>query len=229
MNHGTIHGMSPPCPLCESQSSSLFHESFQKNLQRKYWQCPDCDLVFVPDQYHLDLAAEKARYLAHHNDPNDPGYREFLMRLWGAFEPYISTGSVGLDYGSGPGPALAMMMREAGFDVRLYDPIFSPDRSVLESRYDFITCTETAEHFSSPKNEFQLFERLLKPGGRIGIMTGMRESWDGFPEWRYQRDETHLSFYSQRSMRWIAQKHGWNPLFPRENVVLFQKPFESCV
>ena len=55
-------------------------------------------------------------------------------------------------------------------------------------------------------------------------MTEMPDDWAGFPEWRYHRDPTHVAFYTRRTMRWIAARHGWQATFPRRNVVLFRKP-----
>ena len=55
-------------------------------------------------------------------------------------------------------------------------------------------------------------------------MTGMPEDWSAFPEWGYHRDPTHIAFYSETTMRWIARRYGWQPRFPRRNVTLFGKP-----
>ena len=48
------------CPLCLSEGASLFHTSQQKNLERDYFHCVTCDLVFVPAEFHLD-AGRRAR------------------------------------------------------------------------------------------------------------------------------------------------------------------------
>ena len=95
-------------------------------------------------------------------------------------------------------PALAMMMRKRGFRMRIYDPIFHPDGGALEGRYDFVTCTETFEHLSSPTRELDRIDTLLEPGGWLGVMTGMPDDWSGFPEWGYHRDPTHIAFYSEK-------------------------------
>lgn len=216
-----------PCPLCGSPEPTLLHSSKQKNLLRDYFLCPMCDLVFVPRAYHLDRVAERARYLTHNNDPDDKRYRDFLSRLWNELVPRLPHGSNGLDYGSGPGPALASMIREAGFSISLYDPFFAPDHALLDAGYDFITCTETVEHFAFPHREFDRLDKMLNPGGWLGIMTSIKGSWSGFAEWYYHRDETHLSFYSKKSMEWISDAYGWQAEFPRENVVLFQKLMEE--
>ena len=211
------------CPLCGSEATRLIFTSSEKGGGRDFHLCSVCDLVFVPRRFHLDHRAERARYLEHNNDPDDEDYRAFLSRLMAEITPYLRPGAKGLDYGAGPGPALAMMLREAGFDMRLYDRFFHTDESALEDTYDFVTCTETAEHFSQPRREFDRLQGLLRPSGVLGIMTGMLDSWQDFADWYYHRDPTHVSFYSRRTMQWIAERYSWEARFPRQNVVLFRK------
>ncbi len=123
----------------------------------------------------LDAAAERARYETHENDPEDAGYRGFLDRLAAPLMERvvaeIPSGAEGLDFGSGPGPTLSIMLEERGMRMSLYDPFFAPDRSVLERTYDFVTCTETVEHLFEPRREFERFDRLVRPGGWLAIMT----------------------------------------------------------
>ena len=197
-------------------------------MSRDFVHCGVCDLVSVPARFQVGAEAERKRYLEHNNDPDDPG----LPRLPGpALEPDQAasrTRSKGLDYGAGPGPALAAMMVEDGFDASVYDKHFHPDRVVLEHSYDFIVCTETAEHFDNPARDFREMDGLLKPGGWLGVMTAMLDDWADFPEWYYHRDPTHIAFYSRRTMQWIADAHGWRPSFLKENVVLFRKEFRMA-
>jgi 2-polyprenyl-3-methyl-5-hydroxy-6-metoxy-1,4-benzoquinol methylase len=47
----------------------------------------------------------------------------------------------------------------------LFDPLFFPDPEPLGDLYDFITCTETIEHFHRPAEEFARLDRMLRPGG----------------------------------------------------------------
>ena len=113
-----------PCPLCRSQLTGLLHTTRDKTGHRDFHLCSVCDLVFVPGRFQIDEEAQKARYLDHNNDPQDGAYRGFLSILFEPLSPHLRPGASGLDYGAGPGPALAAMMREAGFDVRIYDPYF---------------------------------------------------------------------------------------------------------
>lgn len=213
--------MTSTCPLCRSSSAWLVHTSSQKLGRREFFLCGECDLVHVPARFHLAPDAEKARYLLHNNDPDDTDYREFLGRLWDVVRPRLAIGARGLDFGSGPGPALVRMATEDGFDIRAYDLYFEPDISALEPNYDFITCTETAEHFASPATEFKLLHSLLEPGGLLGVMTSMPSDWSEFADWHYNRDPTHIAYYSRRTMSWIADSYSMEVTFPAPNVVIF--------
>ena len=211
------------CPLCYSKNTNLFSKSRIRNLKRDYFRCYSCRLIFVPKQFHLNEASQKKRYLEHNNDPEDQRYRLFLFKLQMELVPYLATGSKGIDYGSGPGPALSNMLKEYGFKMNTYDLFFQPNRSVLSERYHFVTCTETVEHFAHPAQEFLKFDSLLEPGGWIGIMTSFVKSESRFDDWYYQRDPTHIAFYSQYTMKFIGKIFNWVAIFPRQNVVLFRK------
>ena len=214
---------SEPCPLCCAMDAVPFYKGGKASGYRDFLRCGECDLVFVPREQLLDAEGQKARYMQHNNDIDDPAYREFLGRMYYALRPSLNAGAAGLDYGAGPGPALRQMMLEDGFQVQIYDIFFHPDEQALAQIYDFITCTETVEHFTAPRQEFDRLNELLRPCGWLGVMTGMLESWDAFPSWHYHRDPTHVNFFSIGTMRWLANRYGWEALFPRENVVLFRK------
>lgn len=173
-------------------------------------------------------AVERAHYETHENDPADTGYRRFLDRLAAPLVERLEGGARGLDYGAGPGPTLSLMMAERGFPTSVYDPFFAPDNAVLDDTYDFVTCTETAEHFFDPGAEFERLGGLLRPGGWLGMMTQLLMPRRVFARWRYVRDPTHVVFYRPRTLGWIADHFGWRLERPRRNVALFQKsPFTS--
>lgn len=208
------------CPVCAAVATA-----FMRVDARDYWRCPRCAAVFLAPAQRLSPDAEAAHYRLHHNDPDDAAYRQFLDRLAQPLLARITPASHGLDYGCGPGPALAAMLREAGHTVALFDPQFEPNLGVLNTRYDFVTCSETAEHFHDPAAEFRRFDALLKPGGWLALMTGFLPEADAFAKWHYRRDPTHVVFYAEATFRIIAQQWGWQCAFPARNVVLMQKPF----
>lgn len=211
------------CPLCGVVNAGFYYRSKLKNLERVFLRCVNCDLIFVPEQFHLNCSAQKERYLQHNNDPEDAGYRAFLSRLCDELVPFLAKGSKGIDYGAGPGPALALMLNEEGFKMSTFDVFFQPDVSVLSDTYDFVVCTETAEHFADPEREFRTFDSILKPGGFIGIMTSLFNAEIDFGNWYYQRDPTHIAFYSVNTMEMIAQRFNWEMFLPAANIVVFKK------
>lgn len=83
------------------------------------------------------------------------GYRRFLARLANPLVERIGAAPLsGLDFGSGLGPTLSVMLTELGYNMAIYDPYFAPNREALEQQYDFVTCTEAIEHFYLPAKEW---------------------------------------------------------------------------
>ena len=208
------------CPLCHSEPIRQLVVVDSKT----YWRCDICHLTFLSSESYLSPEDELARYLLHENSPEDSRYRQFLSRLTDHLIPKLQPGMKGLDFGSGPGPALSVMLEEAGFVMDIYDPYFAANTAPLALIYDFITCTETVEHFHQPAKEFHQFDRMLRRDGWLGVMTEMLESDQDFPNWWYHSEPTHVCFYKQETMDWIATQYGWRAEYPKKNVTLFYKP-----
>ena len=135
----------------------------------------------------------------------------------------IKLKSIGLDYGCGPGPALSLMLREKGHQMFNYDPFFHPKKSNLLKKYDFISCSETVEHFHNPFYEFTRFNELLNDGGIIGIMTNFHSKENIFENWYYIKDPTHVVFYTKNTFLIIAKMFKWDCEFLNNNLVFFKK------
>lgn len=182
----------------------------------------DCDLVFVPEKFHPTDDEEKTRYDFHSHSLLDSGYRNFLNRLFQPLEKVLPPGASGLDFGCGSAPTLSVLFEEAGFPCANYDLYYANDPAVLETRYDFVTCSETIEHFRRPHEEFEKLLGLLKPGGRLGIMTQLRDDAPEFSTWFYKDDLTHLCFFSKKSFQWLETRYGLRAEFHPHGVVIFQ-------
>lgn len=209
----------PSCPLCEAGNCTLFHE----DSKRTYLQCDNCGLVHVPREYHLSPAQEKTEYDQHENSLDDPGYRRFLTRLADPLTKRLSPESKGMDFGCGPGPALAAMLREHGHQVALYDPFYFPDKDALQGPYDFITATEVLEHLARPGQELQQLWQALAVGGTLGIMTKLVLDKQRFATWHYIRDPTHICFYSRDTFHWLANRLDATLMFSGKDAILLQK------
>lgn len=194
----------------------------------RYERCRTCHATFLDPGQRMLIKDERARYRLHQNDPQDPKYRRFLSKLTDPLLRRLPAQSKGLDYGCGPGPALACMLREAGHQVRLFDPLFYPDPEPLAERYDFIVCTEVVEHFHQPAEEFARLDRMLRPGGWLGIMTCFQTDDDRFANWHYRRDPTHIVFFCEETLRFIAHRFQWCCEIPVKDVALMRKPFDPA-
>lgn len=208
------------CPLCRADDVAAFCAAGDK----RYWRCRVCALTFLEPSSRLARDAEYQHYLSHENEIDDPGYRKFLSKLADPLLERLPAASSGLDYGCGPGPALAHMLREAGHQVALFDPFFAPGDAILAARYDFITCTEVAEHFHDPAREFAGFDSMLKPGGWLGLMTCFQTDDAKFAAWHYRKDPTHVVFYKRETLAFIASHLGWQFESPIKDVALMRKP-----
>lgn len=207
------------CPVCEG----LEGRPFQVVDDLAYGRCDRCEATFLFPEHLPSIEAERTEYALHQNTDADAGYRLFLARVATPLLQRLRPGSSGLDFGCGPGPVLAGMLREAGHTVALYDPIFQPDRTALDATYDFITCTEVAEHFHDPATEFRRLDGLLRHGGWLALMTRFQTDDARFAQWHYRRDPTHVVFYREATLRWVARHHGWRAEVPCPNVVLMHK------
>lgn len=113
--------------------------------------------------------------------------------------------------------------------MSLYDLYYSPDTSVLEMPYDFVTCTETVEHFREPLRHWDLLISIVKPNGYLGIMTQTIPDTGTFANWYYIRDLTHLSFYSTQTFEWLASHYALNIVETAANIVIFQKSLTTAI
>ncbi|QUJ67585.1 class I SAM-dependent methyltransferase [Photobacterium sp. GJ3] len=208
------------CTLCNNTAVVPYHQ----DRRRPYLQCQNCCLIFADPASHLTPEEEKAIYDQHENHVDDEGYRGFLQRLASPLAAKLPQEPLdGLDFGCGPGPALAAIFREQGHRMAVYDPYYAPDNQVLERQYDFVTCTEAIEHFYTPGREWQQLLSLVKPGGWLGLMTKLATDVAAFSRWHYKNDPTHVSFFSRETFQFLAQRDGLTVEFVGNDVIMLRK------
>ena len=210
------------CPLCLSKQTKDYY--FQEIFSRHYYQCENCDLVFVPSEQQLTKEDEKKHYSHHQNDIRSPGYERFLSRLIKPVEKYFSLSAKGLDFGQGPYPMLLEILKERGFDnVKGYDPLFNNNTSIFKEKYDFITSCEVIEHIKNLKFEIERLLLLIKDNGILVVSTGLRSESQSFDKWGYIQDITHVSIFSQKTFLWIANKYQLEVEFPEQDIIVLRK------
>ena len=191
-----------PCLLC-----GVAARFFAQAGKRPFHQCPQCGLIFVPAAWHVTADEERARYTLHRNSPEDAGYVRFLNPAIEALERHVPpTGApLVLDYGCGPAPVLAGLLRERGYRVSGYDPLFAPDLPG-DLLFDAVVSTEAMEHFREPALDLQRLAGLVRPGGVVAIMTSLTDGVADFARWHYALDSTHIALYELRTFEWLGSR-----------------------
>jgi len=197
------------CPLCKSKDTAEFAAV---SATRIFYLCIHCDLRFLRSDLRLNSKEEKERYDFHQNDVEDKHYRAFVSPLVNAVEEKLFPGAHGLDFGCGPGPVASHILREKGFAMDLYDPYFQPKMDDLKDRYDFIICCEVMEHFFDPLKEIKFLRERIHKGGFLFAMTQLWRNQIPFENWTYQRDLTHVCFYSEETFRWIQEEYSFQQM-----------------
>ena len=210
------------CPLCHHIADYFCSDH---NEDQKYYRCINCYSVFLDSSYYVDQHSEKSRYETHNNDVEDLRYREFVMPITDAIQDQFLEQAKGLDYGCGTGPVASVVLKHKGYEnISLYDPYFYPDTSCLKELYDFIICCEVMEHFHDPKQEFLRLKSLLKPKGKLYCKTSLIEndiSIEGFKDWWYKDDPTHVFFYSEKTLEFIANHFNFGHLTLEPKLITF--------
>ena len=192
------------CKICKSES--LEHIVIEKRNEN-YYACEVCEFIFKDENEIITIEDEKEVYSHHENNFESEGYvKMFEDFLEKAVFPFVNTTGDALDYGCGPGPVLAKILENNDWNVKTYDPIFESDADYNMKTYDLITSTEVFEHFKNPIEEIGKVSELLSSGGLLSIMTLLRPSTtEEFKNWWYNRDKTHISFYSSKTLYLIGK------------------------
>ena len=206
------------CTLCEG---SYLKEIVLERDPRRYFLCKECFLIFAHSDFHLNKEEEKSRYSNHQNRIDQAGYVKFLNRAIFPSLDFISSGMIGLDYGCGPSPTLSKLLLKEGIECFDYDPIFGFDHPLDD--YDFIFATECFEHFFLPKEDLQKINSLLKPHGFLSIMTERWVTEEGFKDWYYKNDPTHVSFFHENTFHYISKELNFDIVYQDENRVVILK------
>jgi hypothetical protein len=207
------------CPLCASLGP---HTHITGPRGRGYLLCENCQLIFMQREFLPERTAEKQRYQAHQNGPQDAGYVQFLNQAITPALPCLKSSMRGLDYGCGPAPTLSGLLKSHGLHCENYDPYFYPE--FPEGHFDFIFATEVAEHYFHPAQELQRISALLKPGGILTIMTEPWVTLEGFSDWHYAKDVTHVSFYHAKTIAYICTRYGFEIINKNSHrVTVFRK------
>lgn len=195
------------------------------NREHNYYFCSNCELIFKEKHCILSENDEKDRYLLHNNTILDEKYVSYFRNIADvAVVPYVS-GKNGLDYGSGASNVFEEVLKKwYGFEVKSYDKYFC-DNSNLKKEYDFITCIEVIEHIYNPIEFFKELDNFLGLDGCLIFKTSFHNNdVSKFFNWWYIRDETHITFYTYQTFKYLANKFNYKIVFcDKKSIIVMKK------
>lgn len=195
------------CTICGASTRELS----QPGTGHCYYRCDQCDFIFKAEEHWVSAEEERQEYDLHVNSIDDPRYVAYFKRfLDAAVVGHVTTGKDGLDFGSGPAPVLAEILeRDYGYRMDIYDLFYAPEKVFVGRRYDLITCTEVVEHLRDPLAFFRLARELLQEDGLLAVMTQFHPEDDAASlNAHYLRDQTHISYFSFKTMETVAALTG---------------------
>jgi hypothetical protein len=178
----------------------------------KYYSCPNCGYIQTEDPYWIDEAYANAIVSA---DTGIMVRNNQLNKITSTVvDKFFDSNKKFLDYGGGYG-ILTRQMRDLGFDFYWYDR-YAENLVARGFEYDnqnieLITAFEVFEHLNKPLEEIA---NMIKISKNILFST---ETYDEkfIPkpnEWWYYSLESgqHISFYSLKTIKYIADKFKLN-------------------
>lgn len=211
------------CILCNNSSvfQLKFIKIYKKLGKRIYLRCPECDLIFVPEGFHLQPDDEKARYGLHHNSLSNEGYVKMFREKINLIGEYCPEVDSVIDYGCGREPVLFELLKRENYDCDKYDLYFHPE--FPERLFDLVISTEVLEHLRDVRYELTRIFSLINPGGFLAVMTSFHDSTDQFEDWWYHSDPTHICFFSRRTFEWISEQFGFEIIYTnRTNFIILK-------
>jgi len=203
------------CSLCCRSGKLFFKEDF--------FLCPHCSGIFRNRNNLTSQEEEKKRYEQHNNDVNDPRYQQFVSPITHYVLNNFSAESAGLDFGAGNGSAISKILKDNHYRIDQYDPFFFNNKQMLELTYDYIVCCEVIEHFHHPNQEFRRLYQMLNPQGELICMTHLYGSSISFDQWYYKNDRTHVFFYQEATIEYIAKEFGFTSYEVKDRLIVWRK------
>ncbi len=165
---------------------------------------------------------EIKRYKEHNNDVYDVGYQQFVSPIVNGVLSSFKSTHKGLDFGCGTGPVITKLLQDKAYNITTYDPFFDNNLNALRTTYDYMVCCEVIEHFHNPLKEFQLLKSLLNSEGKLFCMTDIYNETIDFDNWYYKNDETHVIFYQQKTLEWLAKQLNFSKVRVEKRLIIFE-------
>ena len=174
-------------------------QKYAEDINREYYRCDRCELIFVPERYHLSRNDEKLRYDLHDNSAGNSGYVNYLNRIVEIVPEISRDVNAILDFGSGWNAVLTELLKGNGYQCVAYDPLY--DKKDFQSKsFDIVIICEVIEHLRSLRQELSIIADAMSNGSFVLIRTQLSPPKELFQKWWYIQDKTHINFFSLKSI-----------------------------
>ena len=199
------------CKICSYDNKSIFNATVLKKHDIEYFYCQNCGFLQTEEPYWLDEAYSDSINVS------DTGYMQrninFSKTLTVLLTNLFDRDVKYLDYAGGYG-VFVRLMRDIGFDFYWDDKyttnLFVRGFEYTNQKVSAITTFESFEHYVNPIEEI---EKLLSISKTIIFSTELLQKNIPKPEnwWYYGLDHgQHISFYSEKTLYYIARKYELN-------------------
>ena len=199
------------CKICGQDNKKIFNAKILNKYDIEYFHCDNCGFLQTEEPYWLEEAYSESINVS------DTGYmqRNIILskKLTILLSLLFDKNEKFLDYAGGYG-VFVRLMRDIGFDFYWQDKF---SNNLLARGFEYqneaiqaITTFESFEHFDKPIEEI---ENMLLLSKNIIFSTSLLPNPIPKPEewWYYGLEHgQHISFYSEKTMQFIARKYNLN-------------------
>lgn len=213
------------CRICKSENKKIFTAKVLNKYEVDYFYCSECGFISTEEPYWLKEA------YADSINKEDTGYvsrniilarKSFLFLI-----TFFNKDDSFLDYAGGYG-MLTRLMRDMGLNFYWEDKytknLFARRFEYNKQKISAITCFECFEHFSSPVEEI---EKILSISENIFFSTSLYDANNhravpdvSWPYYGFGHGQ-HISFYSLKTLKYIADKYKLNLYSNGRDLYLF--------
>lgn len=198
------------CKICAHNSFIFAKTKLLTKYQVEYFKCTYCGFIQTEEPYWLEEAYQEPINIL---DTGIVARNIYLAKITTNIIYFLFDRNASyLDYAGGYG-LLTRIMRDIGFNFYWHDPftrnLFARGfESPTSVNYELMTSFESFEHFVNP---LQDIEKMLAISKNILFTTELIPNPE-LKDWWYFGIEhgQHVSFYSLKTLSFIATKYGLN-------------------
>lgn len=214
------------CKICSAETKNLFTQKVLNKYDVQFFHCDNCGFLFTEEPFWLEEAYNSAINISDTGIIDRNIYFSKIVSTLIYF--FFDKEGIFLDYAGGYG-IFTRLMRDIGFDFYWSDKY---SQNLLARGFEFektkgktieaVTGFEIFEHLVNPLEEIG---KMLKISSNIFFSTQLLPKAAPLPGdwWFYGFNHgQHVSFYSRKTLSFIAEKNGLKFYSSRE-IHLFTK------